>query len=400
MIVYNRSRAPMGYLGQEVEPTIDSVLREVLAYPPGISSYVMLVFIGMAKANEALYLARDGKIEAAIALQRGTNTGDALPGTATWISVKADSMLRELYYGRSISEKTFDRYFKEFQIPMTSMIGDTSVAIIAGQSGINRYIENVRAFFAGFESTADRFFADAAARFGVFYNSIIARNLATQQLLGTMKAYSSMLPETTRAIPGVERSLKEGQAVQAGIEAQFAKSGVTTTMLKAGTLGAVPVRVIVAPAWQSLSKWLKPVLKKLGLKMIKPDMAARVLHFLGTSLKQIVTFGIATYAAAWIFGIGGKHHQEYEEAAAAAERDRKEAEAKKNEPKKKAADDVIKDSKVASESAKRTADSARAAFPDEAGLFEGDSDNTWILYALGGGSLALGLYLYYSNKKN
>lgn len=396
MRVFQRpATTSMGFLAQTEAESI----AEMLAAPASIGAYTALVFAAISKANEGLYLARDGEIEKAkqAVLYSSSVGAPTNEQSAAYLNTYAENMLRKLHSNGEISDQLFDQLFRTFHIPAVKSIGEASVAIIRGKDAILRGIDWIGSFFVTFESEADKFINSEAAKLTRLYTGVLNRNRTLSSLVNVIKANALFLPNTARTLPVLENELSRGLKVQAGIESGASEAGVTAEMLRGETALGYGGVVRVIP-WAKLAQWLKPIFIKIRFKKLSAIRVAKILWFVGRPLVSTFKWGSITYAAGWVFGFAGHHHQMFEMLRQAVKEDADNAQSG-NKPAQNSAADALRDLAAAEKVAREAVDSAKRDFPGEAALLDqGTGDTAWVLYALGGGALVIGLYLYFNQK--
>lgn len=413
MRLYTRPRrrpAPMGYFGQEVDPT-----DEMLAEPPSIEVYMSLLYVSMLKAKEGIGLAGDGNLEAAkISIFMEYPKGVVNPKSALGLWNHAGNMLKSLYHGGQIPEELFDKLSLSIGIPAYEAIGKAMEAISRGESGLPRMWDS---WFGNFDAKADAFLKSQADKYVRLYRGIVARNEAEAVLIDSIKRNAPFLPNTVQALPLLEKDLKTGRTAQSALETAFAEETQITPAMLRGEQALGDVKAQVAKVGiKKLQKWLTPVLSKLGLSAAKSKWVTKIIYWTGKPLIWIVVKGAkystmlaGTYVIAWMFSKGSEDYAHFGGNPLAllaaitgrAKKDKEVAVKKGDKPAERGADEVISGAESAEKQGKAAVDSAKDDFPGEAVLYAtGESDTTWVLYALGGGALAIGLYLYFSKKNS
>jgi hypothetical protein len=402
----------------ELAQTEAQSLAEMLAAPASASTYVPLVFVGMAKANEGIYLARDGNLfDAKRAVYYSEKDGGGY-GSAAWINIYADKMLRDLHAQGEISDQLFDQLFNTFQNPLSDAVGEASVAIIRGKDAILRTIDWLKSFFVTFETGVQVFFQQQAAKITNLYTGLDNRITTLTAFIDSIKRNKPYVPITAQKLPVLEQMLAGLKESQAGIAKMSAEAELTPKMLRGEeALGQAGLLVKTAARaaklgllareipWTKTARWLTGPLMKLGMSKLTARGASKVLWYITIGVPKFVYSSLVhnpvVTVALFYYGtkyLEKKHPDIFEDSP---KKDLHVAEGTGDKTAEKSAADVLREGLAGKAAADKAIKSLRRDFASEAALvdqYEGGDDTTWVLYALGGGALALGLYLYFQNK--
>lgn len=407
----------MGALAQ----TEAGSIAEMLAAPPSVPTYVALVFAAMGKANEGIKLAWDGRpIEAKLAVIADIRYGGGGLESAAGLNVYTDKMLRKLHEDGDISYELFDQLFRTFQMPLSSVVGEASVAIIGAKDVIARAINWVKSFFVTFENGAEIFFQQQAAGITDLHSGLEARSRAIQALIDSINRNKVYVPNTAKTLPDLGEILAEVNSAKDAFVKVAAEAEVTPEMIRGQTqfgglgqlgLGNALLKKLAARAAKTdllkktmpertLSKWLTPILMTFGAKKLTARGISKVLWFRAIGIPSLLWAKIShnTFFAVVLFTFGGfwlmkKFPNFFKEEI---EKDEKVA---VTPPAKKGVEDVRTKWDDLNRQTTEQINSARNRFPNDAALLDqGGDDTTWVLYALGGGALVIGLYLYFNRK--
>lgn len=411
MRLYNRPRrrpAPIGYFAQTVDP-----IDEMLAEPPSVEVFVSLIYMSVVRAKEAAVFVGDGNFVAAkMAIQSEYPVGVPNPKGAFGLWNYAGKMLMDLYQKGRITEALFDNLSFSLKIPALTIIQEAD-SVVKTQSD-SAWARMWSTGFTAFDTKADAFLKGQADKYVRLYRGIAARNASTAALIDTIKRNAAALPNTVQTLPILEKDLNTGRTAQSAIETAFAETEITPAMLRGEQALGDAKTEAAKLGIKKLSKWLGPALAKLGLSAAKSKWITKIIYWTGKPLVWIIVKGAkystmlaGTYVVAWMFSKGSEDYAHFggnpltllAAVIGRAKKDKETAAKKGDKPAEKKADEVIAGAESAEQQGKAVVKSAKEDFPDEAALYATDGgDTAWALYALGGGALVIGLYLYFSRK--
>jgi hypothetical protein len=404
----------MGYFGQEADP-----IDEMLAAPAHVDVAMSLFFVSVAMAKQAADLAAAGNSVAAnMAMQAEYPAGVPNPKSAFGLWNYASKTLESLLLGKHITKSLFDSVSSDLEKPALTLIQQADEVV--KRQNTSAWARMWGTGIKEFEAKADVFLKKQADKYVRLYKGIDVRNKSVAALVNSIKAKASALPNAAQALPILEKDLNTGRQAQTALETAFAETQITPAMLRGeqalGQWGTVVVRNLDRLKFTKLASMLGPTFAKLGLSATKSLWATKIIYwasrplvliFSKAALKYAAAMGAGAYITAWIFSKGSEDYAHYggsplamvNDVIGKAKKDKELAIRNGDKPAERDADIILAQAEETARKIKESSDSAKTDFPGEAALLDqGTGDTTWVLYALGGGALAIGLYLYFNRK--